>query len=156
MELSITAAPMSDAVASSGRSLTSSGRSLTGTVRRGVALAVSAWMLTFTLPAAEHIVPRATLRNAVTESQASSRADRAELLRLLEAAPSQKALASAGVEFHQVKQAVAALDDQTAARLADRARQVNRDFAAGALSNETLTYIVIALATAVIVIIAVS
>lgn len=139
-----------------GASRFSSRAGMAGIVRRGVALMASAGMLALTLPAAEHIVPRARLQAAVSESQAASRADRAELLRLLETAPSQKAMASAGVEFRQVKQAVAALDDQTAARLADRARQVNRDFAAGALSNETLTYIVIALATAVIVIVAVS
>ena len=131
-------------------------RRLAGAVRRGIALAASAWLLAISLPAAEHIVPRTSLQNAILESQAASRADRAELLRLLETAPARKALASAGVEFQQVNQAVAALDDQTAARLADRAREVNRDFAAGALSNEMLTYIVIALATAVIVIIAVS
>ncbi|MDZ7638490.1 MAG: PA2779 family protein [Bryobacterales bacterium] len=127
-----------------------------GALRKGYALCAAVAMLAGSAPAAEHIVPRATLQGAVAQAQAASRADRSELLRLLETTPAQKALTSAGVEYRQVEQAVAALDDATAARLADRARQVNRDFAAGALSNETLTYIVIALATAVIVIIAVS
>lgn len=149
MELLVTTSPANDTASASSKRMAA-------IVRRSIALAASVWMLAFALPAAEHIVPRATLQNAISESQAANRADRAELLRLLETAPAQRALASAGVEFQQVKQAVAALNDQTAARLADRARQVNRDFAAGALSNEMLTYIVIALATAVIVIIAVS
>lgn len=139
-----------------GASRPSSRTGMAGFIHRGIALSAAAAMLALTAPAAQHIVPRAKLQAALAESQASSRADRAELMRLLETAPSQKAMATAGIEFRQVKQAVASLDDQTAARLADRARQVNRDFAAGALSNETLTYIVIALATAVIVIIAVS
>jgi hypothetical protein len=46
------------------------------------------------------------------------------------------------------------LDDGELARLADRTRSIDNDLKAGALSNEHLTYIVIALATAVIVILA--
>ncbi|MCC7341256.1 MAG: hypothetical protein IT170_09225 [Bryobacterales bacterium] len=149
MDLSITTTPPAACQASSRRGAA-------GLFRRAVALIASAWMLALASPAAEHIVPRGQFQAAILESQAVGRADRAELLRLLETAPSQKAMASAGIEFRQVKQAVAALDGQTAARLADRARQVNRDFAGGALSNETLTYIVIALATAVIVLVAVN
>lgn len=124
-------------------------------IQRGVALVMAAGMLVTTSPATEHIVPRTKLQAELTNSQAATRADRAELIRFLSTPQAQKVIRSAGVEFHQVKRAVATLDNETAAELAERAREVNRDFAAGALSNQSLTYIVIALATAVVVLIAV-
>ena len=49
--------------------------------------------------------------------------------------------------------AVAALDSETLQRLAERVSAVNADVSAGALSNQELTYIVIALATAVLILV---
>jgi hypothetical protein len=63
------------------------------------------------------------------------------------------ALQSARIDEGRVRQAVAMLNDEEQSRLAARADRVNRDLAAGTLSNQELTYIVIALATAVVVIV---
>ncbi len=52
----------------------------------------------------------------------------------------------------QVQQAIPTLSDQELAQLARQTDRIQNDFAAGALSNEQLTYIIIALATAVVVI----
>jgi len=54
-----------------------------------------------------------------------------------------------------VQKAVATLSPDELARLAARTNQIQRDFAAGSLTNEQLTYIVIAIGAAVIVLIAV-
>ena len=54
-----------------------------------------------------------------------------------------------------MQKAVATLSPDELARLASRTNQLQRDFAVGALTNQELTYIVIALAAAVIVLIAV-
>lgn len=115
-------------------------------------------MLAASVPgqAAEHVMPRGQLHAEVAANQQDTRENRAEILRALDNTQARKTLSSVGIEFKRVEQAVAALDQGTAAKLAERAREVNRDFAAGALSNETLTYIVIALATAVIVLVAVT
>lgn len=127
-------------------------------VRRTIAACGAVALLASSVPAsaAEHVLPRTKLHSAVAESQRATRENRDDLLRVLSAPQSQEALSAVGIEFKQVQQAVATLDDATAARLAERARLMDRDFAAGALSNETLTYIVIALATAVIVLVAVT
>jgi len=53
----------------------------------------------------------------------------------------------------RILQAAAVLSDDELARLAEKARSIDRDFAAGALSNQELTYIVIALGTAVLILV---
>jgi hypothetical protein len=65
----------------------------------------------------------------------------------------QKALKASGMNYKQVQSAVAQLDDRELAQLAAKTDKAQQDFAAGALSNQQITYILIALATAVIVII---
>ncbi len=128
------------------------------TARRGAACGAAALMLAASMPgrAAEHVVPRQQLHASVAASQKEVRENRAEILRTLGSEQARTALTSAGIEFSKVEQAVASLDEETAARLAERAREANREFAAGSFSNQTLTYVVIALAAAVIVLIAVT
>jgi len=53
----------------------------------------------------------------------------------------------------RIMQAAAVLSDDELARLAETARGIEADFAAGALSNQELTYIVIALGTAVLILV---
>ena len=65
----------------------------------------------------------------------------------------QKALKNSGMNYKQVQTAVAQLDEQELAKLAAKTDKAQQDFAAGALTNQQITYILIALATAVIVII---
>jgi hypothetical protein len=66
------------------------------------------------------------------------------------------ALHSAKLDARQVTLAAQLLSDDELARLSARSAAIERDIAAGALSNLMLTYIVIALCTAVIVLIAVN
>jgi hypothetical protein len=63
------------------------------------------------------------------------------------------ALRTGNVDYQKVDQAVATLSPDELARLASRTNQIEKDFAAGALTNQQLTYIVIALGTAVLVLI---
>jgi hypothetical protein len=51
---------------------------------------------------------------------------------------------------------VATLSPEELARLATKTNQIQTDFAAGALTNQQLTYIVIALGTAVLVLLIVA
>ena len=60
------------------------------------------------------------------------------------------------VDYKKVDQAIATLSPEELARLAARTNQIQKDFAAGALTNQELTYIVIALATAVIILVIVA
>jgi hypothetical protein len=90
--------------------------------------------------------------------------DRAEVRRgqiaqvrgLLTSAQARTALNAARMDAGKVVEAVAFLDDAELARFSERASQAQADFAAGALTNTELTYIVIALATAVIILVIVA
>jgi hypothetical protein len=62
------------------------------------------------------------------------------------------ALKAGKLDYQKVDKAISTLSPEELARLSDKTNQIQRDFAAGSLTNEQLTYIVIALATAVIVI----
>ena len=55
----------------------------------------------------------------------------------------QKALQSAKIDYAKMDKAVGQLSDEDVARLADRSRQVEHDFAAGSLSDRDLLVIVI-------------
>jgi hypothetical protein len=86
--------------------------------------------------------------------QSAERRDRiAQMRRFFELPAARKALAAGGIEARRVDQAIATLGDEELARLSARASKAQADFAAGALTNEQLTYIVIALATAVVIIV---
>jgi hypothetical protein len=60
------------------------------------------------------------------------------------------------LDYRKVDRAIATLSPDELAQLAAKTNALQKDFAAGALSNQELTYIVIALATAVIVLLIVA
>jgi hypothetical protein len=66
-----------------------------------------------------------------------------------------KALATAHLDSNRIQRGLSTLSSEDLAKLAAQTRQAQNDFAAGALTNQQITYILIALATAVIVLIAV-
>lgn len=105
------------------------------------------------LAAESHVVPASELHQQVATATQARQANLAKVEKLFSLAPVQKALRTVKLEGRQVQNAVPLLSDEELARLAARADAVQADFAAGSLSNEHLTYIVIALATAVIILV---
>jgi len=93
------------------------------------------------------------LRRLAESASETRMASRRKLERFFSSEPAQRALKKAKVDTRQVMHAIATLDQEDLDRLAARADKAQRDFAAGALSNEHLTYIVIALAAALFVLI---
>jgi Flp pilus assembly protein TadB len=63
-----------------------------------------------------------------------------------------KALKSADIDYGKIQKAIPQLSDDELATIAAKTDKAQQDFAAGALTNQQITYILIALATAVIVI----
>jgi hypothetical protein len=100
-----------------------------------------------------HVVTTAELRQQLVKHSLTRQASLGSLERLFsrpEVAPTlEKTVGSP----QKIMQAAAVLSDDELARLAERARSIDADFAAGALSNQNLTYIVIALATAVLILV---
>jgi hypothetical protein len=68
----------------------------------------------------------------------------------------QTALKSARIDPNQVEKAVSTLSADELSRLASRTQAIQSDFAAGALTNQELTYVIIALGAAVLVLIVVA
>jgi hypothetical protein len=101
----------------------------------------------------EHVVPTEELNRQAVAASASRQAHRVELEKFLSSKPAREALRRANLSEAQVAEAVSVLTDEELANLAARAQAAQSDFAAGSLTNQQLTYIVIALGTAVLILI---
>jgi hypothetical protein len=101
----------------------------------------------------DHIVPPAELQQAAASAARSRQQNIDKVEKFFSSEQAEKVLKSAHLDAVQVKKAVPTLSNQELARLASRADKAHKDFAAGALTNQQITYILIALATAVIVLI---
>lgn len=110
-------------------------------------------MLSTQLFAEQHVVSPNEMRRSLGAATRNREQKLAQFDRLLSKDGVRNALQTAKIEPGQVRDAAALLSDEELGRLAIQAGKLERDIAAGALSNQELTYIVIALATAVIVIV---
>ncbi len=104
----------------------------------------------------DHVVNPAELRAALVKAAQARQENLTRVSAFFSSEPAAKALKSTRLDPVKIERAVSQLDDQELARLASKADQVQKDFAAGALTTQQLTYIVIALATAVIILIIVA
>lgn len=116
------------------------------------ALILIAFVAPLEVNAQDHVVPGATIHQALVNSAAARRKNVAQIEEFFSSAPVRNALNKSPLNLRQVENAIPSLSNQELAQLATRTEKVQNEFAAGSLSNEDLTYIVIALATAVIVI----
>ncbi|HEX8871115.1 MAG TPA: hypothetical protein VF758_00035 [Candidatus Acidoferrum sp.] len=121
-----------------------------------LALGLSAVM---TIPqsaiAQDHVVSSAAVQQ---DLQAASAARKTHLLQvngLLSTTEAKRALADAHVDYQMVSTAVQSLSDEDLARVAARADQAQRDFAAGRMSDRDLIFIILAIAVLVLIIVAV-
>jgi hypothetical protein len=99
----------------------------------------------------QHVVTLNELNKQAARPAETRRANEDAIRHLLSSDAGQKALKSAEVEYQRVDKAIGQLSDEELAKLADRSRQAESDFAAGLISAKTLAYII--LATVVIVVI---
>ncbi len=108
-------------------------------------------------PAPEpHVVPLIELHEAAVAASSQRQENVSRLERFFTGETAEKALRTVRLNGNQVRNAIASLDDDELARLAARADKANSDFAAGSLTNQELTYIVIALGTAVLILVIVA
>ncbi|MGH9407167.1 MAG: PA2779 family protein [Terriglobia bacterium] len=117
-----------------------------------LALIAASLLTTPLLSAADHVVSPAQLHQALTSVAAARQNNLAQVEKFFSSPSAKRALERGGLSLQQVEKAVPTLSNQQLAELSQRTRKIQSDFAAGALSNERLTYIVIALATALIII----
>ena len=108
------------------------------------------------LPAQEHVVPLDELQQQLDSAAAQRQADEQALSEVFGAESSRETLQAAGLDAEQISAAVTTLDDDALAGLAERARAFQAEVAAGALNNQQITYILIALGTAVLILVIVA
>ena len=100
-----------------------------------------------------HVVSSKDLQQEVLRSSQARSERLARVEKFFSQAPAKQALEKANIEYEQVRDAVRMLDDEDLERLATRTDRIQSDFAAGALSNQDITYIIIALVTAVVILV---
>ena len=108
------------------------------------------------LLAQEHVVSAKDLHRDLVAAAQARQGNQAKVLKFFSSEQANKALKSANLPYEKVQKAVSQLSDDELARLAATTERVPNDFAAGALTNQQITYIIIALATAVLILILVA
>jgi pyruvate/2-oxoglutarate dehydrogenase complex dihydrolipoamide acyltransferase (E2) component len=103
--------------------------------------------------APQHVVSPAELQQAVAASARARQQKEASVEKFLTSPSARQTLKKAGMNYQEVRQAVPFLSSSELANLSARADSAQREFDAGAMTNQQLTYIIIALATAVIVLV---
>ncbi len=104
----------------------------------------------------QHVLSPSELHEAMLAASRARENNLAGVHKFFTSQPAANALRNARIDPVKIEQAVTLLDDEELARLAARTARVQEDLAAGALTNQQLTYIVIALVTAVIILIIVA
>ena len=107
------------------------------------------------LLAQSHVVSPADLQKELVTASQTRQHNLATVQQFLSTPTAEKAMKSAQIDPRQVKTAVSALDDQELAQIAARADKAQTDFAAGALGERDLIWIILAIAVLVLIIVAV-
>jgi hypothetical protein len=98
-----------------------------------------------------HVVTLDELNKQTARPAETRQANESAVRHLLSSDAGQQVLKSAQVHYQRVDKAIGQLSDEDLAKMVDRSRQAENDFAAGLISAKTLAYII--LATVVIVVI---
>jgi predicted NUDIX family NTP pyrophosphohydrolase len=108
-----------------------------------LAAAITAGPMWAQSQADQHVVPLGELNKAAAGPVETRRANEAEIRQLFATVDGQKALKSANVDYAKIDRAVSSMSDEDVARISSRARELNRDFAGGSLSDHDLLLILI-------------
>ena len=105
--------------------------------------------------AQDHVVSSSDVTKDLQATAAHRKEQLAKVDGFLGTTEAKKALAEAHIDYRQVHAAVQTLSDEDLARVAARAEQAQKDFAAGTLSDRDLIIILIAIAALILIIVAV-
>ena len=119
-------------------------------------LAAALFFAAAPLPAADHLIPSADMRQQLTDREQSRSEKVDQLTEFFQSPAASQALAKAGIDAGKISKAVSSLDNESLESLTARALDAQRDLSAGALNNQQLTYIIIALGTAVLILVIVA
>jgi len=103
----------------------------------------------------EHAVTSSQLRSDLQKAAENRQGNEAAVREMFATDAGKQALKSAGIEYQKVDQAISQVNDEELARLADRSREVQKNFAAGRMSDRDLLIIIVIAVILIVVIVAV-
>ena len=116
----------------------------------------AALLLPQLVQAQSSIVQPSELKNAIGKASSVREKNLAQVRSFFTSKQVRAALSKTTMKPESLVSRAAALSPEELAKLAERTQKIQADFAAGSLSNQELTYVVIALAAAVLVLIVVA
>jgi hypothetical protein len=91
----------------------------------------------------QHVVSLSDLNKDASRPAQTRQANEQAVRTLLSSEQGQKALKSAKLDYQKVDKAVGQLSDEDLAKLAERSRQAQADFAAGRISDRDMLWIIL-------------
>jgi hypothetical protein len=104
----------------------------------------------------QQAVSPSELHEAIRDAAKTQQKNRSDVQVFFSSELARKAMKVGKIDYQRVQTAVATMSPEELARLAARTNQLRQDFAGGALNSQQTTYAIIALATAVFVLIIVA
>lgn len=108
------------------------------------------------LIAQSQVVRPSELKDAIEKAASSRQKNLDQVRSFFSSKPVKTVLSKASIGSDRIDRAVSSLSADELAKLAQKTQKIQSDFAAGSLSNQELTYVVIALAAAVLVLVVVA
>jgi hypothetical protein len=113
----------------------------------GSTLAIAALFVSAGIPARaqdkQHVVSLSDLNKDAARPAQTRQSNEEAVRTLLSSDPGQKVLKSVNLDYQKVDKAVGQLSDEDLAKLAERSRQAQSDFAAGKISDRDLLWIIL-------------
>lgn len=101
----------------------------------------------------QHVVSEKQLNSDAARGGETRVANEAAVRHLLSSDAGRQALQSAHVEYQRIDKAIGQLNDEDLAKLAERSRQAENDFAAGFLSPKHLAELILVIVVIVVIIV---
>jgi len=125
---------------------------------QSVRLLAACFLLTLgatSILAQTHVVSQADIHKELVNAAQTRQQNLEKTRRLFSSDETRKALEAAQISPEKVDAAISTLSDDELARLASRADNLDRDFAAGRISDRDLLIIIVGIAALVLIIVAV-
>lgn len=110
-------------------------------------LAIVAFFALATIPARaqenQHVVSLSDLNKDAARPAQTRQSNEESVRTLLSSEQAQKAMKSANLDYQKVDKALGQLSDEDLAKLAERSRKAQNDFAAGRISDRDLLWIIL-------------
>jgi hypothetical protein len=103
----------------------------------------------------EHVVSSGQLRTDVQKAADTRQANEAAVREMFATDKARETLKSAGVDYQKVDQAISQVNDEDLARMTERSRDVQKDFAAGRLADRDLIIILLVAVAIILIVVAV-